>query len=389
MSDDLYLPPNLPADAWPFLPAPDFFERDVRAIKERMIARYQALTEKTVFPAQPERLFINTMAYEAALLRIEGEIAARENLLRYATSSKLDLIGERIFTPCLPVAAARTTLRFAIDDALGFPVAIPAGARVATADQSFTFSAESAGSIEAGQLSVDLVGVATTPGVAANGLLPGQINLLVDAIPFVSAVANITESNSGADAERDDRYRERIRIAPNRFSTAGPEAAYLWRVTSASQTIIDVAVLGPEDGINPGEVHLYPLSDTGLPTEELKQLVLDTVAKDQQVRPLTDSVSVFDPVEQAFTVQGTVTPLDIADANTVLDAATAALVAATDGMRNRLGADIVRGQLRAAAQVPGLYDITLTQPAADVVLARQDWANCTGVMLTLAPGVQG
>lgn len=386
---DLYLPVDFPADAWPDLPEPQFFERDPKVIEARLIARYEALAEKPLQPSQPERLMINVMAYEIALLNMRGERAARLNLLRYAEEPVLDLIGERVDTYRLLMSSALTTIRFAIDVALAFPVSVPAGSRVATADQLHVFATESAAEIPAGQTFVDVVAVAQIAGVAANGLVPGQIATRIDRPPYIVSAENVTESNSGADREDSERLRERIAAAPDRFSTAGPGEAYEWHVLSASQTIAAVAVLGPEDGMQPGEVGIYPLATTGLPSTELKTLVIDAVANDKKVRPLTDHVLVFDPVEIAFTVEGAVTPYADADANTVLAAATAAIEAKVAAMAAQLGTDIVIGQLERAAEVPGLYDIVLTAPAADQILTAEEWAHCTGVTLTLAPAEEG
>ncbi len=56
--------------------------------------------------------------------------------------------------------------------------------------------------------------------------MQGQINELVDPIPFVSRVENISTSYGGSDIENDDKFRARIQIAPEHFSVAGPEGAY-------------------------------------------------------------------------------------------------------------------------------------------------------------------
>ena len=385
---DLYLP-DLPPDAWPTLDPPDFFSRDPHIIEERLIKRYQEISGKTLYPAQPERLMINIMAYELALLRIEAEGAARGNLLRYAHGSRLDMIGERLDTQRLTPASARTRIRFTLADQLAFPVAIPAGSRVATADQLYSFATENKALIEAGSSYIDVIAVAEQPGADANGLVAGQIATLIDAIPYIATVSNTTQSNSGADREDDARYRIRIRTAPRRFSTAGPGSAYAWHVLSASQTITDVAVRGPEDGLQPGQVEIHPLTKTGAPSLELKALVTATIKANGKIRPLTDQVTVRDPVRVAFTIAATITPYATEDANAVLKAVHTALTDYGKDQRRQLGADIVRSQMIMAAQVPGLYDITLTEPISDKVLARHAWADCTRITLTLAQPVEG
>jgi phage-related baseplate assembly protein len=128
-------------------------------------------------------------------------------------------------------------------------------------------------------------------GEFANGLVPGQIKTLVDPLPYVSAVANTTTSNSGAETESDESYRERIRIAPESLSVAGSEGAYRSRVLNAHQNIVDVAIINP----SPGIVRIYPLMEGAeLPSEEVKNTIMEACS-DKTVRPLTDLVEVVDP----------------------------------------------------------------------------------------------
>ncbi len=131
-------------------------------------------------------------------------------------------------------------------------------------------------------------------GVQGNGFIAGQIRKLVDPFPFEMTVTNITESYGGSDIENDENFRERIQIAPESFSVAGPRGAYEYYARSAHQDIIDVAVVGPPD-IEPGYVEIYPLMKNGeLPSSEVLDNVLAKCGADD-VRPLTDCVSVHSP----------------------------------------------------------------------------------------------
>ena len=58
--------------------------------------------------------------------------------------------------------------------------------------------------------------------------------------------------------------------------------------------------------------------------------------------------------------------------------------------RDGLGRDIVRSQIIGAlALVEGVYDVTLTQPSADTVIAASEWANATSVTITIAGTAEG
>ena len=66
-------------------------------------------------------------------------------------------------------------------------------------------------------------------------LVVGQINTLVDPIAYISSVSNTTASTGGTDTEDDENYRERIQLAPESFSVAGSEGAYIYWARSAHQ----------------------------------------------------------------------------------------------------------------------------------------------------------
>ena len=61
-------------------------------------------------------------------------------------------------------------------------------------------------------------------------------------IAYLKSVENITESSGGTDIESDDSYRQRIFLAPETFSVAGPKLAYVYHTKSVLSDIIDVVL---------------------------------------------------------------------------------------------------------------------------------------------------
>lgn len=83
----------------------------------------------------------------------------------------------------------------------------------------------------------------------------GTITTLVDLIPYIESVTNLTETAGGDDGEPyteagDNRLRERIRLAPAKRSTAGPELAYIYWAMTADSSIIDVKAVSETETIS-------------------------------------------------------------------------------------------------------------------------------------------
>lgn len=366
------------------LPEPNFIARDPQAITAEIIADYELLSGKTLYPAQVERLLIDVIAYRETLLRVGIQEAAKQNLVAFARAPMLDYLGELVGVTRLAAQPARTTLRFTFPAALPRKRLIPAGTRVEGGNGMATFATDADAELVAGQLSIDVTATCIEAGNAGNGWQPGQINRSVDAFDDTDVtVANTAPTAGGADAEDDDRLRERIKLAPESFSNAGSRLAYRFHALKAHQSIIDVAVLSPE----PGKVRLYPLVQTGLPEDAILSLVEATCSADR-VRPLTDEVKALAPAIVEYAIEANLTLYEKVDAASVRDQAQASAQAFSTQRAAGLGRDIVPSQVIAALQVPGVYAVELKSPALKV-LAENEWPRCTGIKLTVTGVAHG
>lgn len=266
------------------LPDIDFLEVDAAEYENMAVAKFEELQKVSLGDADPRRKFIQSVALIATVLANNIDYTGKQNLLTYASDSFLDHYGAKKDVFRLKPIASKTTLRFEVNNPSLFE--IPAGTRVSIND--LTFATLTTQQVEVGLAYIDILAECETPGVIGNGFLPGQITSLVDPLPWVSKVSNITISAGGSDWETDDAFAERIRNANESFSTTGPELAYEYYAKSANQRIQDVKVLSPA----PCEVKIVILMENGeLPTEEeLKEVLKLCSARD--VRPLTDRVSV-------------------------------------------------------------------------------------------------
>lgn len=267
-----------------------FVETDMAKIQEQLINLYTTITDRTLAAADPIRLFLNCIAYVIIMQRNSINYSAKMNLLRYAVNTFLDEIGYNIGVDRLPATKAVTTIKITLSKQADTTTIIPKGIRVTPGDDVFFELVDNA-TINIGETTTTAKAQCTIAGSIGNGYMPGQINKIVDRLPFTADMVNTTTTEGGTDVESDDAYRERIHLAPEKFSTAGPIGAYEYWAKSASTLINDVLVNSP----SPGVVNIYVLLKDGeLPEEELINQV-EAVCNDDKIRPLTDEVKVLAP----------------------------------------------------------------------------------------------
>lgn len=363
---------------------PQFVPDDSQTITQELITAYEAMTGKTLYTGQVERLLIDLIAYRETLVRTAMNDTARQNLVAFARAPMLDYLGELVGVARLPAQSARTTVRLNFAEPLASNQPIAAGFRVETAS-GFQFQTTTEVIAAAGNISIDLFVLAVEPGSAGNGYLAGQVNALVDELPVdVAGVANLVVTSAGADEESDDRLRELIKLAPESFSVAGSRLAYRHHALRAHQSIVDVAVLSP----TPGVVRLYPLTDTGLPSTAILDAVA-TICSHEKVRPLSDTVEVLAPVAMPYSLTANLTLYRHYDTATVLNNAKAQAAAFVATQSATLGHDIVPSQIVAALSVTGVYRVDLISPFTTLEVGEEKWAHCTAINVQLAGGNDG
>ncbi|WP_254903673.1 baseplate assembly protein [Clostridium tyrobutyricum] len=269
----------------------NFVETDSKTIYENIINDFENAYGEILYPEDERRIFIQQLIPIIVGLKNDINDSAKQNLLRYARSPVLDAIGvdiyhtERLEPQKATCPGLITLVAIQNDD-----IQIPSGKRV-TPDGIIFFKIKDDVTIEAGQTRKECILEAVDPGASYNGFLSGQIKNIVDPIPYVESIINTDTSKGGADLEEDDSYRERCRIAPESYSTAGPEKAYEYFAKSADSSIVDVKVDSP----SPGVVKIIPLLVNG---EIPNQSILDKVYAEctpRNRRPLTDNVQVDVP----------------------------------------------------------------------------------------------
>ncbi|ETX03582.1 MAG: hypothetical protein ETSY1_46790 (plasmid) [Candidatus Entotheonella factor] len=182
------------------------------------------------------------------------------------------------------------------------------------------------------------------------------------------------------EGEDDTDMRLRTQLALEGYSTAGPIGAYTFHGRSASPEVKDIDVASP----SPGEVVITVLSvqGDGTPSPDLLGTV-DAALNHDDVRPLTDQVTVRAPVVIPYQVEAALYMYEGPDTQTVLEEAYSRIESYVDA-QHRLGHDIAISGLHAALHIPGAVQrVALLSPAADIVVAPDEVAFNTDITLSL------
>ena len=283
----------------------NFAETDSAKLYTAIIGNLMDACDEALYPGDERRIFGESLVAAFVSLFSEFNDKMKQRTLRYARGNVLDAIGERLEVVRLAPASAAAVFRFTVSAPISQNIIIPEGTKI-TADGSVYFATSETVVLSAGTSYVDVTAVCTEGGAAHNGFTVGTVATLVDLIPYISEVSNITVTSGGDDGEPyttegDNRLRERIRLAPSAMSTAGTESGYRYFVLSADPDIADVAIDCPED--EPNTVNLYPLMKGGaLPDAETLQKIIASVSA-ENCRPMTDLVQAFAPTAVKYSVE--------------------------------------------------------------------------------------
>ena len=266
------------------------------------LTKYKEVTgeEKTLSQADPNRIILYACSLQLYQAFQFIDNAGKQNLLSYSSGNNLDQLASFKGVVRNPATCAETTLRFSVEESLSEDITIPEGTRVLVADDVYFATTEEA-TISSGNTSVTVSAKCTEVGSAYNGFQVGELTVIVDPIVNVSTVSNTTVSDGGTDEETDDSLAERVFLAPSRYSTAGPEDAYKYWSKQYNSSIQDIKVTSPEDTC---EVDIRFVMDGGtIPSDELIT-GLSEFLRDNNIRPLSDHVTVSAPEVQEYVIDG-------------------------------------------------------------------------------------
>lgn len=422
----------------------EFVETDSSTVLAQLIEKYEEITEHTLQPADPDRLFISWVTDIIIQERVNQNYVGNQNIPSRAVGDNLDALGKWIYNIERKAAhPAGCIIRFYVSEVQNTAIPIPKGTRVSDASRKLVWQTTADALIKAEASYADVAVECETPGIIGNGYLAGQINTLIDVdnIIFYASCSNINTSDGGYDAENDDTYYEMMRASLDAFSTAGARGSYIYHAKNVSGKIADVKAILPDgfreeelpvftdgesnkkafvggDQINTqsikvyahgstvatligtdytieytngllvisiasdgaltaeetidvsftqdmaGNVYIYALMDDGtIATDTIKDAIAAACSADN-VRPITDVVSVKDPEYVDYSVDCTY----YIDKNTTLSVSTieGKIRAAIDKFKSwqngRLGRDINPSKLQSLLMVDGVKRVDITSP---------------------------
>lgn len=280
--------------------------------------------------------------------------------------------------------------------AYGADITIPQGTQV-TSDSSRFFETLAECAITSGTRSVTVGAMATERGADYNNIPVGTITTVVNLynVPFTPSVTNIEVTSGGASSQSDDIYRETIRIASNKTTTAGPQDSYRYWALQADASIADVYAWSPEDtniteypdlaeSVNyinnpnmtgtPGEVFVYLLLENGeIPAVGDNVLSVVENLLDEK-RPLTDCVHVLPTRTVDYGDINLTYYTTAADAEKVAANVEAAIAEYKKWQSSKFGRDINPDKLRALILTPedgvGAQRVNINSP---IFTAVKSW----------------
>lgn len=355
------------------LPAPDVVETiSFEAVLAGMIADLQARDPAftALLESDPAIKILEVAAYREILLRQRVNEAAQAVMLAHAVGSDLDhlaaLFGvERLLVspgdpearpPVPPVYETDDRLRARTQLALeGFSTAGPEGA--------YIFHA-----LAASPLAKD---------IAVTSPLPGEVVVTV-----------LSTEGDGSTAERED--------------ITGLEALFVDGKCPIEGVAVSGLVIQSQDGtttyaagidyvyeaasstllrLNGGAIAEGAVVRLSYQRAGLLELVRTALA-DDDVRPLTDAVTVQGAVPVSYAVAATLTLAENPDMSVVAAQAREDLTAYVEAA-HRLGGAVTVSGLHAALTVPGVHKVDLASPVGDVTTTDAEAPYCTSVSLTV------
>lgn len=233
------------------MPDLNFIETNAAKVFSIVMEELENGVSEPLYPGDERRIFGESLCPLVVAIYNTVNDSCRQRMLRYARGAVLDALGENRDVYRQTPTPATVTLSFGVEEPVTSNIIIPAGLRV-TGDFERYFVTDATAVLYAGALTVEVTATAENGGAEYNDIAPGAITEIVDVsdVPLIDYVINTTATEGGGDEEEDEPFRERIREAENRLSTAGTAKAYKYWALSANPLVSDAAVVSETETVS-------------------------------------------------------------------------------------------------------------------------------------------
>lgn len=323
-----------------------------------------------LYDSDPLTLTLKSMAMLYYMAMQVAERRALAAMLKSAEGAQLDNIGLPFGVKRNPATYATVTIRFTLSAEQKSVAMIPQGTRIRTGAGIYFATTEYA-QIDIGETSADVLAKAEEVGAESNGIPPGVIDTLVDAIPFVAGAVNIDTSSGGADVESDDSLTRRIWLSPTTYSCAGPRDAYEFWAMSFRSDIENAIAISPRS--QPCTAYIYFMLTGGKMPSEKDISEMETFMMNEARRPMTDLVICKAPEEVEYSIDFTyyIGASSKKNADIVQQNVAQAVQEYQDWQRS-IGRDINPMELIYRLRAAGVKRVEMREPAFKVVESGAD-----------------
>ena len=324
--------------------------------------KYQEATGRkvTLRPGDKEHIHLRIEAGQYFQMYQILDNAAKMNLLKYSKGNFLRHLGAFKKTFIQEPKPAVVTARFTLSEIRKDVIYIPQGTRI-TAGDGVYFATDDYAEVKAGDSFVDVDCTCETIGEVGNEYIVGQIETIVDPVPYVSGVSNITKSDGGTGEESEDSFRERIFLAPSSYSVAGPADAYeYWVKQYNSAAIEDVKIYEPTEAVVDIRILLV---GGALPSKTFCSGCLEYL-RENPIIPLTDNDLVAAPDVVNYNLKAVyyIARSDLNNIKVIQESIEAAKETYLNWQRTKIGRDINPDALTEFVRAAGGKRVVITSP---------------------------
>ncbi|HDV7508710.1 TPA: baseplate J/gp47 family protein [Campylobacter jejuni] len=278
------------------------FEKLLKDYEELFKSFFKESVE--LLESDPFKAVLEALAYREMIIRARINESIKATYLHYASGSDLDnVVANGYLITRLQGVKPTAKVEFELNTLLNYDVIIPKGA---------IFSNEKA---EIAVLKEDVIIKKDT--AKAEGILEldefvqskdTKTEFLQTPLPFVAKIKQLSVFSGGASEESDEALRERAIMSVHRFSTAGSEKGYIYHALSASAKVASIKALNN----GAGKVRVIIKSEDENTIEEVQKYL-----SADEVRPLTDEVSVELAKKREFIIEAKLLLLELSRANEI------------------------------------------------------------------------